>query len=99
RRRTENRQSAPPGTGCARRGLLAARPVRADRDDGGKIIISDLGCERMNDPTRLPDADRTLLIVDDDKPFCDRLARALAARGFVPRTANSVAEGAAALAE
>ena len=43
--------------------------------------------------------DRSLLIVDDDKPFCDRLARALAARGFVPRTANSVAEGAAALAE
>jgi len=43
--------------------------------------------------------DRSLLIVDDDKPFCDRLARALAARGFAPRTANSVAEGAAALDE
>ncbi len=53
----------------------------------------------MNDSTRSPDADRTLLIVDDDKPFCDRLARALAARGFVVRTANSVAEGAAALGE
>ena len=45
------------------------------------------------------EADRSLLIVDDDKPFCDRLARALAARGFAPRTANSVAEGAAALSE
>ena len=43
--------------------------------------------------------DRTLLIVDDDKPFCDRLARALASRGFEPRTANTLAEGAAALAE
>ena len=46
-----------------------------------------------------PDADRSLLIVDDDKTFCDRLARALEARGFTPRTANSIAEGAAALAE
>jgi two-component system response regulator RegA len=45
------------------------------------------------------EADRSLLIVDDDKPFCDRLARALASRGFAPRTANSVAEGAAALEE
>ena len=45
------------------------------------------------------EADRTLLIVDDDKPFCDRLARALAARGFAPRTANSIAEAAAALDE
>ena len=44
-------------------------------------------------------ADRSLLIVDDDKPFCDRLARALSQRGFEPRTANTVAEGAAALAQ
>jgi two-component system response regulator RegA len=43
--------------------------------------------------------DRSLLIVDDDKPFCDRLARALASRGYDARTANSVAEGAALLAE
>jgi two-component system response regulator RegA len=50
----------------------------------------------MTDP--LPDLDRSLLIVDDDKPFCDRLARALASRGFAPRTANSVAEGGAMLA-
>lgn len=41
--------------------------------------------------------DRSLLIVDDDKPFCDRLARALSQRGFETRTANSLAEGAAAL--
>jgi two-component system, response regulator RegA len=43
--------------------------------------------------------DLSLLIVDDDRPFCERLARALAARGFVTRTANSVAEGAAMLAQ
>jgi two-component system, response regulator RegA len=55
----------------------------------------------MTDPTRATASqdDRSLLIVDDDKPFCDRLARALAARGFAPRTANSVADGAALLAE
>jgi two-component system response regulator RegA len=45
------------------------------------------------------EGDRSLLIVDDDKPFCDRLARALAARGFTPRTANSIAEGAALLTD
>jgi two-component system, response regulator RegA len=50
------------------------------------------------DPPHSPE-DRSLLIVDDDEPFCDRLARALAARGFAPRTANSVADGAAALAD
>src|ERR1700722_18747839 len=45
----------------------------------------------------LPAVDKSLLIVDDDKPFCDRLARAMAARGFVPRMAVSVAEGLAAI--
>jgi two-component system response regulator RegA len=53
----------------------------------------------MIDPPNAAEVDRSLLIVDDDKPFCDRLARALASRGFAPRTANTVAEGAAALAE
>jgi two-component system response regulator RegA len=41
--------------------------------------------------------DKTLLIVDDDKPFCDRLGRAMATRGFVPETAASVSEGLAAI--
>jgi two-component system response regulator RegA len=41
--------------------------------------------------------DKTLLIVDDDRPFCDRLARAMGARGFTPHVANSVAEGLAAV--
>ena len=43
--------------------------------------------------------DKTLLIVDDDKPFHTRLARAMEQRGFVVRTAGSVAEGLAAIAE
>jgi two-component system response regulator RegA len=41
--------------------------------------------------------DRSLLVVDDDKPFCDRLARALSSRGFIARTALSVAEALAAI--
>lgn len=42
----------------------------------------------------LPD-DKTLLLVDDDKPFLTRLARAMETRGFVVLTAESVAEGVA----
>lgn len=38
-------------------------------------------------------AERTLLIVDDDKPFLTRLARAMETRGFTVETAESVAEG------
>jgi two-component system, response regulator RegA len=38
-------------------------------------------------------ADKTLLLVDDDKPFLTRLARAMETRGFDVRMAESVAEG------
>ncbi|ACA19219.1 two component transcriptional regulator, Fis family [Methylobacterium sp. 4-46] len=38
-------------------------------------------------------ADRSLLIVDDDKPFSTRLARAMEARGYQVQVAESVAEG------
>ncbi|GIL01699.1 MAG: DNA-binding response regulator [Alphaproteobacteria bacterium] len=37
--------------------------------------------------------DRSLLIVDDDRPFLTRLARAMESRGFAVETAESVAEG------
>ena len=37
--------------------------------------------------------DRSLLIVEDDKPFVARLARAMEARGFTVTTAESVADG------
>jgi two-component system response regulator RegA len=46
----------------------------------------------------LPEAERTLLIVDDDAPLCQRLARAMERRGFVVGTADSVASGIAAVA-
>jgi two-component system response regulator RegA len=38
-------------------------------------------------------SDMTLLLVDDDKPFLQRLARAMETRGYVVDTAESVAEG------
>jgi two-component system, response regulator RegA len=38
-------------------------------------------------------ADRSLLLVDDDEPFVKRLAKAMEKRGFLPDTAQSVAEG------
>src|ERR1700760_2089748 len=44
----------------------------------------------------LPESERTLLIVDDDAPLCQRLARAMERRGFVVATAESVAAGVAA---
>jgi two-component system, response regulator RegA len=37
--------------------------------------------------------DKSLLIVDDDKPFLQRLARAMESRGFDVETADTVAEG------
>jgi two-component system response regulator RegA len=40
-----------------------------------------------------PESERTLLIVDDDEPLCQRLARAMERRGFVVQTAESVAVG------
>jgi two-component system response regulator RegA len=41
----------------------------------------------------MPEADRRLLIVDDDATLCQRLARAMEKRGFVVDTAESVAAG------
>jgi two-component system response regulator RegA len=44
----------------------------------------------------LPESERTLLIVDDDAPLCQRLARAMERRGFAVSTADGVASGIAA---
>ena len=46
----------------------------------------------------LPEDERSLLLVDDDKPFLSRLSRAMEQRGFAVRSAGSVAEGIAAIA-
>ena len=44
-------------------------------------------------------ADRTLLLVDDDKTFLTRLERAMQKRGFDVRIADTVAGGLAAVSE
>jgi two-component system, response regulator RegA len=43
-------------------------------------------------------ADRSLLIVEDDKPFLERLARAMESRGFSVTSCDSVTEGLAQIA-
>jgi two-component system response regulator RegA len=40
-----------------------------------------------------PSGERTVLVVEDDRSFLQRLAKALESRGFAVRTAESVAEG------
>jgi two-component system response regulator RegA len=49
-------------------------------------------------PAFLGMADRNLLIVEDDKAFLERLARAMEARGFIVRTSETVADGLAQIA-
>ena len=46
----------------------------------------------MNDASAMPN-ERSLLIVEDDKSFLQRLARAMEGRGFAVTTAESVSEG------
>jgi two-component system, response regulator RegA len=47
--------------------------------------------------TQSDSADNSLLIVDDDKPFLTRLAKAMEARGYQVRTADSLEAGKAAI--
>src|SRR6185312_7287578 len=61
---------------------------RPHRAPGGDVLAGPL--------QGLPESDRTLLIVDDDAPLNQRLARAMERRGFVVQTADSVASGTAA---
>ncbi len=51
----------------------------------------------MDDTTKIHPAlesftDRTLLVLDDDGPFCQRMARALTQRGFVVSAVSTVTE-------
>jgi two-component system response regulator RegA len=49
--------------------------------------------EPPSDKETVEAADRSLLLVDDDKPFLDRLARAMETRGFTVTACGSVADG------
>ena len=46
----------------------------------------------ISDPT-IPGDDKSLLLLDDDKPFLTRLVRAMESRGFEVTAVESVAEG------
>ncbi len=59
---------------------------------GGVAPVPDIAVLSERDPLEAH-ADRSLLIVDDDRPFSTRLARAMEARGYHVRVAESVAEG------
>ncbi len=54
--------------------------------------------ENRSGPAKAIGDDRSLLIVDDDQPFRNQLARAMERRGFDVRTAESVETGIAAVA-
>jgi two-component system response regulator RegA len=47
----------------------------------------------LSSPAEQAGAGRSLLLVDDDAPLLNRLARAMERRGFTVRTADSVASG------
>src|SRR4028119_1683824 len=69
------------------------RPVsrRSLPEMEGDVLMADA-------PVAFEDrADRSLLIVDDDRPFSTRLARAMESRGYQVRVAESVADGLAAI--
>jgi two-component system response regulator RegA len=51
----------------------------------------------LSEAALLFEKDKTLLIVDDDRPFLNRLARAMAARGFSVTCAETAAEGMSAI--
>ena len=54
------------------------------------LANTETGKDRMQD---LPDGPKSLLILDDDAPLRNRLARAMESRGFVVITAETVSEG------
>lgn len=54
------------------------------------LANTETGKDRMQD---LPDGPKSLLILDDDAPLRNRLARAMESRGFQVITAETVSEG------
>ena len=77
--------------------ILSLVPFCIRRRDTGGGAMAGVGegqwPRRGREPSVTPAGDRTLLIVEDDKSFLQRLARAMEGRGFTVTTAESVAEG------
>jgi len=68
-----------------------------DKSDTTRAATTEAEPAAPSPSAPLPPADRSMLIVDDDKPFLGRLGRAMEARGFAVTMAETVAEGLAAL--
>ena len=58
-----------------------------------EMIVSMTNATMTGTTAAAVPGERTLLIVEDDKSFLQRLARAMEGRGFVVATAESVADG------
>jgi PleD family two-component response regulator len=78
---------------------IAAKPLSSL--SGSSRFIGELGHGRSADLAHAPQAtgvhDNTLLIVDDDRAFLARLARAMETRGFEVEAAASVEDGLSSL--
>src|ERR1700691_2077923 len=73
---------------CARRvGIDGGRGMNDAKDESARGKAPPLALQG------LPETERTLLIVDDDVPLCQRLRRAMERRGFLVTTCDSVAAG------
>lgn len=59
----------------------------------------DLETAELEEAVSVPPHEMTLLIVDDDRPFLNRLSAAMQARGFLVSVADSVKTGLAAIAQ
>ena len=59
----------------------------------------DLETAELEEAISTPPHEMTLLIVDDDRPFLNRLSAAMQARGFLVSVADSVKTGLAAIAQ
>src|SRR5579862_8947284 len=62
-------------------------------DAGAAIVLTELVIAMTTATAAALPNERSLLIVEDDKSFLQRLARAMEGRGFVVTTAESVADG------
>jgi two-component system, response regulator RegA len=61
------------------------------------VAQADMGVVETREIAPGPRGDNSLLIVDDDRAFSTRLARAMEVRGFAVRVAETVADGVTAI--
>ena len=80
----------PRGQGASGLRRRNERQQRMNASDTLSIAPAGTRARRLEPPPLqgLPESERTLLIVDDDAPLCQRLARAMERRGFVVATAD-----------